>query len=136
MLPRPVPYPGLRKACRHLSGPHLPTARRRAYHRRGHHGTLVDGDGPPFKLVFSGDLGGRQGFIMPPPTPIEAADFVMIESAYGDRLHRRPEATVTELGKIIATARGEGGNILNPPSPSAAPRNSCICLPSITMSGG
>jgi metallo-beta-lactamase family protein len=74
---------------------------------------VKDGD-PPLKLVFSGDLGGGQGFIMPPPTPIEDADFVMIESAYGDRLHRRPEATVTELGKIIATARGEGGNILIP----------------------
>ena len=69
---------------------------------------------PAFKLVFSGDLGGRQGFIMPPPAGIEDADFVMIESAYGDRRHRSPDATVTELGQIIAAARAEGGNILIP----------------------
>ena len=70
--------------------------------------------GSPFKLVFSGDLGGRQGFIMPPPASIQDADFVMLESAYGDRRHRSPEATVAELGQIIATARAEGGNILIP----------------------
>ena len=74
----------------------------------------VKDGGPPLKLVFSGDLGGRQGFIMPPPTPIEDADFVMIESAYGDRLHRKPEETVKELGRIIAAARAEAGNILIP----------------------
>jgi len=68
----------------------------------------------PFELVFSGDLGGRQGFIMPPPASIQDADFVMLESAYGDRRHRSPEATVAELGQIIATARAEGGNILIP----------------------
>ena len=73
-----------------------------------------DGEDPLLKLVFSGDLGGGQGFIMPPPTPVEEAGFVIIESAYGDRRHRSPEATVSELGQIIARARAEGGNLLVP----------------------
>jgi metallo-beta-lactamase family protein len=73
-----------------------------------------DGDDRPLKLVFSGDLGGHQGFIMPPPARIEDADFVMIESAYGDRRHRNPESSVKELGQIIAAARADGGNILIP----------------------
>ena len=66
------------------------------------------------KLVFSGDLGGSQDFIMPPPTRIEQADCVIMESAYGDRRHRSAEATLAELGEIIRAAHAAGGNILIP----------------------
>lgn len=74
----------------------------------------MEGGDLPLKLVFSGDLGGQQGFIMPPPVRVEDADLVLIESAYGDRLHRSPESTAAELGQIIAAASAEGGNILIP----------------------
>ena len=73
-----------------------------------------DGPGPALKLVFSGDLGGGQGFIMPGPAPVTDADIVLIESAYGDRRHRSAEATVRELGEVIASAHAEGGNVLIP----------------------
>lgn len=66
------------------------------------------------KLVFSGDLGYRGSFIMPPPTPVEDSDLVIMESAYGDRLHRSPEESVAELGGILRTAREQRGNILIP----------------------
>ena len=66
------------------------------------------------KLVFSGDLGGSLGFIMPAPTHIQEADCVIMESAYGDRHHRSPDATAKELGQIIAAARSASGNILIP----------------------
>ncbi|HSN18980.1 MAG TPA: MBL fold metallo-hydrolase [Gammaproteobacteria bacterium] len=73
-----------------------------------------EGDGEPRKLVFSGDLGSQQGFIMPPPVRIEDSDCVILESAYGDRRHRSAESTLAELGQIIAAARAAGGNILIP----------------------
>jgi len=66
------------------------------------------------KLVFSGDLGPGHSFIMPPPTPVAEADVVVMESAYGDRLHRSPEASVAELGEILQQARRQHGNILIP----------------------
>jgi metallo-beta-lactamase family protein len=74
---------------------------------------LEDGKRPR-KLVFSGDLGGSRGFIMPPPSRIEEADCVIMESAYGDRHHRSADATVMELGQIVAAARAASGNILIP----------------------
>ena len=39
------------------------------------------------KVLFSGDLGREHDFLMRPPAPPEAADRVIMESTYGDRLH-------------------------------------------------
>ena len=66
------------------------------------------------KLVFSGDLGSRNMPILRDPTPIEDADLVLLESTYGDRLHRSHEETLRELGEVLNQARGEGGNVLIP----------------------
>ena len=66
------------------------------------------------KLVFSGDLGQSGDFIMPPPQAVEDADLVLLESTYGDRLHRSRAATLAELGEVVAAARRDGGNILIP----------------------
>src|SRR5690606_25079218 len=37
------------------------------------------------RIVFSGDLGRYDDAIMPDPTPVERADYLMLESTYGDR---------------------------------------------------
>jgi metallo-beta-lactamase family protein len=69
---------------------------------------------PPRKLVFSGDIGPRGTPILRDPTPVEEADLVMLESTYGDRLHRTRSDTVTELGEILRRARREQGVVLMP----------------------
>lgn len=66
------------------------------------------------KLVFSGDLGQSRSCIMPPPTQVDAADLVIMESVYGDRRHRSLEASVEELGAILHKAREQHGNLLIP----------------------
>lgn len=66
------------------------------------------------KLVFSGDLGYGDAAVMDPPTRIEQADLVLMESTYGDRNHRPFESTVEELGAIFEHASSVGGNILIP----------------------
>ncbi|PIV35666.1 MAG: MBL fold metallo-hydrolase [Lysobacterales bacterium CG02_land_8_20_14_3_00_62_12] len=66
------------------------------------------------KLVFSGDLGPKGAPILCDPTSIEAADLVMMESTYGDRLHRNRSDTLAELGEIFQQVRGSGGNVLIP----------------------
>ncbi|MBU1395950.1 MAG: MBL fold metallo-hydrolase [Gammaproteobacteria bacterium] len=66
------------------------------------------------KLVFSGDLGHRGAPILRDPQPVEEADLVVMESTYGDRLHRPWEATWQEMGEILSGAKSGQGNILVP----------------------
>ena len=66
------------------------------------------------KLVFSGDL-GRPGMpILQDPAFIQHADLVIIESTYGDRLHRSWEQTLTEIENVVQTTTNSRGNILIP----------------------
>lgn len=66
------------------------------------------------KLVFSGDLGARDRPILQDPETIEDADLVLLESTYGDRLHRSQEETRTEVTEIVRQAENASGNILIP----------------------
>jgi len=66
------------------------------------------------KLVFSGDLGYRDAPVMNSPTQISSADAVLMESTYGDRLHRPFAATMAELKGVFESARAAQGNILIP----------------------
>ncbi len=74
---------------------------------------LTDG-GETRKLVFSGDL-GRSGMpILEDPTPVRQADLVIMESTYGDRLHRSWEDTRREIHEVLTLATRSKGNILIP----------------------
>jgi metallo-beta-lactamase family protein len=66
------------------------------------------------KLVFSGDLGPKGTPILRDPATIDRADLVLMESTYGDRLHRDRDATIAELGDVFEHAWREGGNVLIP----------------------
>ena len=70
--------------------------------------------GQSHKLAFSGDLGYRDAPVMPPPSEVRSADIVMMESTYGDRLHRPYDETLKELGEVFENAKSAGGNILIP----------------------
>jgi metallo-beta-lactamase family protein len=66
------------------------------------------------KLVFSGDLGQYDTPILQDPFKFESADLVLMESTYGNRLHRGREDTERELGGILAQAERDGGNVIVP----------------------
>jgi metallo-beta-lactamase family protein len=66
------------------------------------------------KLVFSGDLGFHHAPLMPPPDNIQSADMVIMESTYGDRLHRSNTDTLEELKNIFKQAHADKGNVLIP----------------------
>lgn len=66
------------------------------------------------KLVFSGDLGHAGAPILKDPTYLSNADIVIMESTYGDRLHRNWNDTWNELGSTIRNAHSQRGNILIP----------------------
>lgn len=66
------------------------------------------------KLIFSGDLGnGNRPLIRDPERP-EAADYLIIESTYGDRLHQVPPDYAEELAKLMARTFARGGNLVIP----------------------
>ncbi len=65
-------------------------------------------------LVFTGDLGQKDTPILCDPTPVSAADAVIMESTYGDRLHKTREDTLAELAAIFQAAHKDGGNIVIP----------------------
>ncbi|HXE66611.1 MAG TPA: MBL fold metallo-hydrolase, partial [Rhodanobacteraceae bacterium] len=74
----------------------------------------VDQPGAARKLVFTGDLGPNGTPILCDPAPVPAADLVVMESTYGDRLHKSREDTIAELASIFAAAHKDGGNVVIP----------------------
>lgn len=76
---------------------------------------VVSGEGKPRRLVFSGDLGMPDRPVLrdPAPSPAEA-DVLLIESTYGDRLHRSLPETEEEIVGAIERTRAAGGNLIIP----------------------
>jgi len=66
------------------------------------------------RMLYSGDIGQYDTPILHDPTAVPEADVVLMESTYGDRLHRSREDTIREIGEIIAAARHDQGNVLIP----------------------
>ncbi|MBC7319590.1 MBL fold metallo-hydrolase [bacterium] len=66
------------------------------------------------KLVFSGDIGQQEGGMEGTPAEIEYANYVVIESTYGDRIHKTLEETRREFAQVIQSAINENGKVLIP----------------------
>ncbi len=65
-------------------------------------------------LLFSGDLGNVNRPLIRDPQKPEKADFVVIESTYGNRLHGERPDYVAQLTRIIQTTFDRGGNVVVP----------------------
>lgn len=66
------------------------------------------------KVIFSGDLGNAGRKLLRDPVPPQHADVVVMETTYGDRLHRSLPESITELYDAINDALQRGGNIIIP----------------------
>ncbi|MGI6128792.1 MAG: MBL fold metallo-hydrolase RNA specificity domain-containing protein [bacterium] len=66
------------------------------------------------KIVFSGDLGNGGQPIVRDPTLIEAANYLVLESTYGDRLHEPSKQRRSHLARIINETVQRGGNVVIP----------------------
>ena len=75
---------------------------------------LTEGDTTK-KIVFSGDIGNKHQPLLRDPQMTAEADFVVMESTYGDRLHSldKPDY-VTEIAKVIQETFDRGGNVVIP----------------------
>ncbi len=65
-------------------------------------------------ILFSGDIGRPDRPIVCDPTVFDEADYVLIESTYGDRVHQGPEDTKKMIGEVINATKKTGGNIIIP----------------------
>ncbi len=74
----------------------------------------VNRDGQYRSVVFSGDIGRPDRPIVHDPTSCEEADYLLIESTYGDRIHQGPEDTKKTIAEIINSTKEAGGNIIVP----------------------
>jgi len=71
-------------------------------------------DGRTHRLLFSGDLGYSGRAILRDPSPPPEVDTVVMESTYGDRLHKQLQPSIDELYAVINNTLARGGNIIIP----------------------
>ena len=75
----------------------------------------ISENGQERKIVFSGDIGNKDQPLIKDPKLTAEADYVVMESTYGDRLHtaERPDY-VAELTQILSETFAKGGNVVIP----------------------
>jgi len=74
----------------------------------------VNQNGETRSVLFSGDVGRWNKPILRDPTLFEEADYVLVESTYGDRLHEDSETIGNQLADVINSTVQARGNILVP----------------------
>ena len=74
----------------------------------------VTENGETRKLVFSGDIGNYDQPIIRDPSRIDDADYVLIESTYGNRYHGERPDYIKELSRMIQETLDRGGNVVVP----------------------
>jgi metallo-beta-lactamase family protein len=66
------------------------------------------------KIVYSGDLGMNEKPLLKDPAAIDSADYVIMESTYGDREHKDVEQAEQQLIDIILKTAERGGSVIIP----------------------
>lgn len=66
------------------------------------------------KIVFSGDIGNKNKPLIRDPSCTAEADYAVMESTYGDRLHQKGKDHIGELVRIVQETLDRGGNVVIP----------------------
>lgn len=74
----------------------------------------VKEDDKETKIVFTGDLGNNDIPLLSEPTMIESADYLVMESTYGNRLHIRNDEKAQEFLRIVSATLDKGGTVVIP----------------------
>lgn len=64
-------------------------------------------------ILFGGDLGRYGRPVLPDPSPVAEADYLLLESTYGDRLHEKDDGGA-RLAKIVSETAERGGKLIIP----------------------
>ncbi|MBN1135705.1 MAG: MBL fold metallo-hydrolase [Anaerolineae bacterium] len=74
----------------------------------------VEEGGQKRRLVFTGDLGRKEMPILRDPQPVDKANYLIIESTYGDRLHDPIETIDQSLRSVVVDTFQRGGKVIVP----------------------
>jgi metallo-beta-lactamase family protein len=74
----------------------------------------LEEDGRRRRVLFTGDLGRPQLPILRDPAPAPAADVLITESTYGDRLHPAPPEAAARLRQLVTETCSRGGKVVIP----------------------
>lgn len=74
----------------------------------------IDEDGEQRKMVFSGDIGNVNQPLLRDPSLVDEADYIMVESTYGDRVHAAPPDYAKALADVLQKTFDRGGSVIVP----------------------
>ncbi len=74
----------------------------------------IEKNGESRSVLFSGDVGRPDRPIVRDPAEVDEADYILVESTYGNRVHRQHGDIKAEIAEVINATRAAGGNIVVP----------------------
>ena len=74
----------------------------------------VSDHGQPRRIVFTGDMGQWDKPIVRDPAIFAEADYIVMESTYGDRVHENHDSVELQLEKVVLEAVDNGGKVVIP----------------------
>lgn len=74
----------------------------------------VHENGSDRTILFSGDIGRNDMPILRDPQPVGRADYALLESTYGNRIHERNDDIPDRLAAVVNAALAAGGNVVIP----------------------
>ena len=75
---------------------------------------MITQGGQTRSILFSGDVGRPEKAMLQDPERFDQADYVVVESTYGDRVHDEPMDIPDSLAEVILDTLDRGGNLLIP----------------------
>ncbi len=93
-----------------------------------------DGD-KPLRLIFSGDLGRPGALIVRDPEEPLSADYLFMESTYGDRNHKNEDRSLDELAEAIAYSYKNGQKVIIPAFALERTQEVLYCLNELSKAG-
>ncbi len=95
----------------------------------------ADEDGKTTSIIFSGDIGRPQALIVRDPETPPTADYVFMESTYGDRNHKNESVSDAELADAIAYSYGKGEKVIIPAFAVERTQEILYCLHNLNRQG-
>jgi len=95
----------------------------------------MEDNGRPVKLVFSGDIGRPAQLLMEDPSVVGSADFLFMESTYGNRNHKDEDESLNELAEAIAYSYGNREKVIIPAFAVERTQEMMYCLYLLSKDG-
>jgi len=95
----------------------------------------IEENGRRVRLWFSGDIGRRKLPLLRDPVLPEAADYLLMESTYGDKPHRDPDAAYVEFRDVVNQTVRRGGKVIVPAFAVGRTQELVFCLNQMMQSG-